>query len=335
MSYKSEVKQSGKRQAMTNTFLRLNTRPEEYEVNPDDCGSGVSHCELCGNKIDYHFKLTHPKDLSFTNGRSLKIGGDCLLSYTEVFMPSSIQQFVDKIKKSVEKEKIRKFKEENPSLYENFKTFESLMKQYDKDYPWNPLKRLTITKEIYKDHRHLVRHQYLSKPKIRNMENWLAQLSSFVPHLKEWKKRVNNQIEDFSTMTKAAQEDPEFYFDINFYGSALGFSFQENAPSYTYLDKLDFYDKLETLKKDRSCRRSSFLEEMKKRPQVYFRALSLGPQSSYWVLLLKYRPLFSYTLNPLLKDGETLDALYQDSSPSKAVKNPWAKEYLKQLKGTI
>lgn len=336
MSYKTEVKQSGKRQAMTNTFLRLNTRPDEYEIDKSFCGSGVDHCELCGNKIQYHFKLTHPKDLSFTNGRSLKIGGDCLVSYVEAFMPTRIQQFVDWVKDSVEKQKIKNFKAQYPTLSQEFKEFEELMRTYDVAYPWNPLKKLHKTQEAFKNKRLFVRHQYLTKPKIKAFREWFAEVKNYGPHLDSWKARTQQgpHFEKLEKMISAEKKDQVFYKDIHFYGQATGFPFKEDLPAYTFLDKMLFYEQLEIIKEQRSYRKNNFLKEIQKHPQAYGRALEKGPNSPYWSYLTKYQPLYLYSLRGLEQKDESLENLYENQTPY-TNQNEAALAFLEELQKPI
>lgn len=93
-----EKKQHGHRQAMTNTFMRLKTRPEEYTpVYQKSNFNQVTHCDLCGAALTYSFDLVHAEDLDFKRGWSLKVGADCIYNFCQIYFPTIAEQILKTI----------------------------------------------------------------------------------------------------------------------------------------------------------------------------------------------------------------------------------------------
>lgn len=326
-TYRTDLKQAGKKQAITNTFLRLNTRPEEYEPDPVCAGFDTSHCELCGNKIDYSFKLIHPKDPDFSKGKSLIVGSDCIIHFAEIYMPTRMNQFLAKIKASTEETKAKKFKKENPNLLEDMKSLEELLRTYDKSYPWNPLKRFKNIKEFYKNKRHLIRHQYLSKPKVASFYEIKKESNLWVPFLELWHARV--RLQKGIKTEEDKKLSPEFYRELEVFGKSLNYYPSDLA--LTPLEKLLFLEQLEEFKKEKALRKQNFSKEVLKYGKLYSRAFNQGLEGSYWSLLAAFRPLSYYQLKSLLEPGEAFNEAMDNFQGPLVIENPKVKEIYKDL----
>ena len=321
-------KQAGKKQGITNTFIRIHTRPEDYQADPNCAGYDVSHCELCGNKIDYHFKLTHPRDLDFKKGKSLKVGSDCIIRFAEIYMPTKMDQFLKRVKETCSEAKSRKFKAENPTVFEDAKQLEDLLKTLDRQYPWNPTKRFEKVKSFYKDKRHLIRHQYLSKPKIKAMISLKKEVNTWSPLLELWMQRT--KLNKGLSWEEGKLQNPEFYESLSVYGKALGFS-TDSKIAYTALEIELYWNLLEDLKEENKKRKKYFQESLEKFGKLYERVYNQGPEGSYWPQLVSFRPLSYYQLKALMASGETFDEKMSNFKGQIALKRKEAKEIIHQL----
>lgn len=177
--------QKGRRQAMTNTFIRLGTRPEQYTPHTHCQYGKIKHCQLCGAALEYYFPLTHVDDENFNKDKSLFVGGDCLYNFTELYMPTIAEQILNSIEKAMTDAKGKKFKETFPTIFEDFKKLKETIFNLDRQFAYHPGRGLLRYKNFFTNYRHLFRQEYLSKPKVeefykfkKEVENtWLKKLT--------------------------------------------------------------------------------------------------------------------------------------------------------------
>jgi hypothetical protein len=109
----------GRARAIENTFIRVGSRPEEYE--PDSLANfkiwkKTSQCELCGQHIAYDFLLKHKT----SPDKNLHVGSDCLLNHVRVYMPDIVSTMLRKMEmlmeKLVEEERAIQFAAEYPTF---------------------------------------------------------------------------------------------------------------------------------------------------------------------------------------------------------------------------
>lgn len=178
VNIKPDIKQHGHRQAMTKTFLRLKTRPEEYTPQIKHCQyNEVTHCDLCGAALIYSFNLIHAEDLDFSKKLSLKVGADCIYNFCQIYMPSSAEQILHTIEESLATSKISKFKNENPEIFNQVKEIKNQIKILQSEYGYT-FTSLSAFKNFTVWSRELNRSLYLSKPKVEKIENLFAYIHS-------------------------------------------------------------------------------------------------------------------------------------------------------------
>lgn len=163
--------QHGHRQAMSKTFLRLKTRPEEYTPHLTKCYfDEVTHCELCGAALTYSFNLMHAEDGDFSKKMSLRVGADCIYNFCEAYMPGSAEQILYTIQEAMSDSKTNKFKKDNPGIFtlndEIKKTLSTLRGSHGYS-----IQRLQAVIRFPELTRELTRQQYLSKPKVLYIES--------------------------------------------------------------------------------------------------------------------------------------------------------------------
>lgn len=190
-------KQHGHRQAMTNTLMRIKTRPEEYTpVYQHSSFNQVTHCDLCGAALTYSFDLIHAEDSDFKKGYSLKVGADCIYNFCEIYFPSIAEQILKTIEKSLETSKIGKFNFDNPSIKETSLEFRALVKKYQQEYGYSFAKLVRIDESL-KAVNELIRKEYISKPRIELIKTSLAELKNpkFIKILADHKSHVKKDVD--------------------------------------------------------------------------------------------------------------------------------------------
>ena len=191
-----ESKQHGHRQAMTNTFLRLNTRPEEYTPHYQHASySEVTHCDLCGAALTYSFNLIHAEDPYFEKGWSLKVGSDCIYNFCEIYFPGICDQILQALDKALITSKLGKFKHENTEIFNQSKHLKETISNLSKIYG-SAFTRLNEVENFYKNHKELTRTLYLSKPKVDQIFSLAETVASseFLTLLDEHQKMSKDKV---------------------------------------------------------------------------------------------------------------------------------------------
>lgn len=269
-----EKKQHGHRQAMTNTFMRLKTRPEEYTpVYQKSNFNQVTHCDLCGAALTYSFDLVHAEDLDFKRGWSLKVGADCIYNFCQIYFPTIAEQILKTIEKSVLTSKIGKFNHDNPDLKEKVKSLKDLLNDYKKQYGYS-FTKLQRIEGCVKAMNELNRQEYISKPKIELISStltWLKEentIKLLLDH-KEFKKQPLSECSKkylkFHTIYK------ELFGLINYYAynSNCDFSLSE-------LDQMLFKERVNEL--------------IKKAVKAKFKQYDIYPQLYQYLMTQSFAP---------------------------------------------
>lgn len=237
------MKQSGRKQAMTNTFNRLLVNPSEYTPKGDVAYFGtVENCELCGAALDYSFKLVHFSDPDFTEEKSLHVGSDCIVNFAETYVPMIARQLMISVKKAVGKTKTAQFYLNNPHIYEEMKLVSLKLMEYKKNFGWYFM-YLTEMQNFKKSHKNLIRQEYLTKPQIAKF--------------KQLKEKIDNgSIETALMEHKAKDMSSKFLDDTDLkflryfekYKDKVGVRINENTPIYSRVEKQLFTDKVKEYK---------------------------------------------------------------------------------------
>lgn len=204
--------QHGHRQAMSKTFLRLKTRPEEYTPDLKKCYfDEVTHCELCGAALTYSFNLMHCEDGDFSRKLSLRVGADCIYNFCEAYMPGSAEQILYTIQEAMADSKVNKFKRDNPNVFalndEIKKTLSTLRSTHGYS-----VQRLQAVMRFPELNRELTRQQYLSKPKVLYIESLGKMLKS-----KEFQEILlahkNHKPVEIKTYLKTADKNEKKFYE--------------------------------------------------------------------------------------------------------------------------
>lgn len=242
LNINTEIKQHGHRQAMTKTFLRIKTRPEEYTPIVNQCFfNEITHCELCGAALTYSFNLIHAEDLNFTNKLSLKVGADCIYNFCQIYMPSSAAQILHTIEQSLATSKISKFKTDNPLIFSKNEEIKKQIKNLQLNYGYSFLS-LNSIKEFQKLNRELVRNLYLSKPKVKKIENLHQEVFSekFSKMLNDHKNKPLTKISE----TKLSKKEKHFYELYKELYPIIYFYNFSDGPILSQLEQLIFKEKI-------------------------------------------------------------------------------------------
>ena len=237
------MKQSGRKQAMTNTFNRLFTEPREYTPHYKVAYYGVvENCQLCGAALDYSFKLMHASDPDFKEEKSLHVGSDCIVNFAETYVPSMVHQILLNVKKAVETSRVGQFRKAHPTIQADMKMVSDKLNSLRHNNGWLFF-RLAEIQLFRKNYKNLVRREYLSKPQVENCYALKAKLDE---------GKIEAILEDYknrNTESKFA-EDPDTKFLTYFdkYKDKVFSRIYDNTPIYSLLEKQLFVDKVKEYK---------------------------------------------------------------------------------------
>jgi hypothetical protein len=234
--------QHGHRQAMSKTFLRLKTRPDEYTPQLTKCYfDEVTHCELCGAALTYSFNLVHAHDVEFTRKLSLRVGADCIYNFCEAYMPGSAEQILYTIQEAMSDSKVNKFKKDNPNIFtlndEIKKTLSALRASHG--YSVQKLQAVIRFAELTRE---LTRQEYLSKPKVLYIESLgkLLKSKEFQATLLAHKSHQPQALTEY--LKTAPKEEKKFYEKFQVLSPVAGFGTVNQTIST--LDKQIFNEQL-------------------------------------------------------------------------------------------
>lgn len=302
-------KQHGHRQAMTNTFMRLKTRPEEYTpIYQKSNFNQVTHCDLCGAALTYSFDLVHAEDLEFTKGWSLKVGADCIYNFCQIYFPTIAEQILKTIEKSVLTSKIGKFNHDNPNLKENIQVLKDLLNDYKKQYGYSFTKLKTI-EGCVKAMNELHRQEYISKPKIELINstyNWLKEEKTIklLSDHKEFKKQP------LSECSKKYLKFHETYKEL--FGLTNYYAYNNNCDfSISELDQMLFKERVNDLIK--KAIKSKF-KQYDSYPQLYQYLITqsfepYSAESSAQSQIKRLYPLNEYQINKITSSERYLQSI--------------------------
>lgn len=237
------MKQNGRKQAMTNTFNRLLTTPQEYTPESHLAYYGhIENCELCGAALDYSFKLVHFSDPKFEEGKSLHVGSDCIVNFAETYVPSLARQILINVKKAVETTKIGQFRKNNPTIFEDMKMINQKISEYKRIYGWYfaRLKELENFRQSYKN---LNRREYLSKPQV-------DKFYSLKKKIDEGKldQILNDHKNKDQNLKFLDDSDKSFLKLFDKYKEKVNYRLYDNSIAYSKLEKQFFVDKVKDYK---------------------------------------------------------------------------------------
>jgi hypothetical protein len=214
-------KQHGHRQAMSKTFLRLKTRPDEYTPEVKQCYfDEVTHCELCGAALTYSFNLIHAEDRDFSRKLSLKVGADCIYNFCEAYMPGSAEQILYTIQEAMSNSKINKFKRDHPEIFKLTEAVQQQLRQLRGIHGYS-LQKLQAVIRFPELSRELTRQQYLSKPKVLYIES-LARLLKSPEFQQKLQDHANHQPVALKEYLKTKPQDKNFYTKFMVLAPAVG-----------------------------------------------------------------------------------------------------------------
>ena len=235
------MKQSGRKQAMTNTFNRLFTTPMEYTPSSNMAYSHIENCELCGAALDYSFKLIHFDDPDFKEGKSMFVGSDCLVNFAETYVPSIARQILMNVKKAVETSRIGHFKKNNPTIFEDAKMVNDKLNEYRRWAGWGfmRLHELQDFKQFYKN---LVRKEYLTKPQV-------LKVNSLKKKIEEGKlELILKDHQNRESILLDQDPDQKFLKLFNKYKDVLRVGHYPDSNAYSLLEKQLFVDRVKEYK---------------------------------------------------------------------------------------
>lgn len=215
-------KQHGHRQAMSKTFLRIKTRPEEYTPHLKKCYfDEVTHCELCGAALTYSFNLVHADDGDFSKKLSLKVGADCIYNFCEAYMPGSAEQILYTIQEAMADSKVNKFKKDNPEIFKIKDEIATQLRSLKASHGYS-VQKLQAVIRFPELSRELTRQQYLSKPKVLYLEklNQLLKSKDFQGLLTAHTNHKSEPITEYLKINKSARS---FYQKLTTLGPVAGF----------------------------------------------------------------------------------------------------------------
>jgi len=237
------MKQNGRKQAMTNTFNRLLTIPQEYTPEGHLAYYGhIENCELCGAALDYSFKLVHFSDPKFEEGKSLYVGSDCIINFSKTYVPSLAGQLLISIKKAVETTKIGQFRKNNPNIFEDMKLISQKIYEYKRIYglSFTRLKALENFKQSYNI---LNRREYLSKPQVEKFYSLKNKIEN-----SKLEKILNDHKNKDQSLLFLEDSDKKFLKLYDKYKEKLNYHINDNSIAFSQLEKQFFIDKVKDFK---------------------------------------------------------------------------------------
>lgn len=298
--------QHGHRQAMTKTFLRLKTRPEEYTPVVQKCFyNEVTHCELCGAALIYSFHLVHCDDPDGSQNLSLKVGADCIFNFCKIYMPSSADQILYTIEQALADSKVNKFKNENPHIFEVQTVIKNKIAELTRQYGYQ-FKQLNefVNFNVYS--RELTRNQYLSKPRVQYLEKLEKIISSvkfekmLQQHQKHTGQPLTEYLKKYPQQKKIYRNLQELGSIVNYYGNNLTTSLSD-LDLKIYRQKINAY--LQKLKP------GLWLEQFNQEPDLVKYLLSgtferysseIAAQNTF----KRFIPLNSYTIKTIKESND-------------------------------
>ena len=207
-----------------NKFIKLGTKPDQYEPNHRRMIVSRRHCELCGQAITYCFFLKHKDDES----KSLFVGSDCIINYIRAYVPNIMELMIQKMEMEMEalidEHKAKVFADSYP----NFKaTMSELYVFVRKNLPRELRYRdraFPLIDDLASAERDFGKKKYVSETTADELTSWWKKISSgeFLELIDE-----HHKVLDSNMRLSSQREDEnlsEFFSHYDKYSHFMGWS---------------------------------------------------------------------------------------------------------------
>lgn len=323
----SESKSKGREKAKENTFIKLQTRVEDYE--PDNilriCDK-TKNCQLCGQHIEYDFLLKHKTNPD----KNLYVGSDCIITFCKTHLPNIIGMLLAKMemqmKSLVEERKASVFAETNPTFKDDCEKLRKDIREkimelklyYELNSGKLKLPILETLDEALADYRS---SRYTTKPKVEEIAFQLKEFQSG-RLFQKFQDYLDNKSYNKTIADDLNEKNQSFYDEYLKYAKPMKWDKEQPTTQSKALSDLE-KDIFLVNAIDYVAKRARNKKKLKKNKQEVFERIRKEISDSRLVFhrIEKDSHRFSYISDPKLKDDIAKYQVFFDRSKLRYVPN--------------